>query len=88
MSLGRIMTQTTMEIWRLKVHGSKDSEKKVADFATKVSANKFLERAREKKKHEEKKETLANLKGGGRVSVDMKMAYHMGRWVDKGDGNL
>ena len=93
MSLGRIMTQTTLEIWRLKVHGSKDSEKKVADFATKVSANKFLKRAREKKKREEKKkeekkEALVNLKGEGRVSADMKLAYHMVKWVEKGDGNL
>ena len=22
------------------------------------------------------------------MSVDMKMAYHMAKWVDKGDGNL
>ena len=35
MSLGRIMSQTALEIWSLKVHGSKDLEKKVADFATK-----------------------------------------------------
>jgi hypothetical protein len=93
MSLGRIMSQTALEIWSLKVHGPKDLEKKVADFATKVSAHKLLKRAREKKKREEKKkeekkEALANLKGEGRVSADMKLAYHMAKWVDKGDGNL
>ena len=93
MSLGRIMAQTTLEQWGLKVHGIKNVEKKVAEFATKVSAQKLLKRAREKKKREEKKqeekkEALANLKGEGRVAADMKMAYHMAKWVDKDDGHL
>jgi hypothetical protein len=55
MSLGRIMAQTALEQWSLKVHGIKNVEKKVAEFATKVSAQKLLKRAREKKKREEKK---------------------------------
>ena len=31
---------------------------------------------------------MANLKGEGRVAADMKMLYHMAKWVDKDDGNL
>ena len=42
MSLSRIMAQAALEQWNLKVHGSKDLEKKVTDFATKFSAHKLL----------------------------------------------
>ena len=74
-------------------HGTKSMEKKVEEFAKKVSAQKLLKRANEKKKREEKKvaekkEALANLNGKGRVSEDMKLAFHIAKWVDKGDGDL
>ena len=36
----------------------------------------------------EKKEALANLKGKGKVSEDMKLTFHIAKWVDKGDGDL
>ena len=93
MSLGRIMAETALEQWSLKAHGTKDMEKKVEEFAKKVSAQKLLKRANEKKKREEKKvaekkEALANLNGKGRVSEDMKLAFHIAKWVDKGDGDL
>ena len=38
MSLGRIMAETALEQWSLKAHGTKGMEKKVAEFAKKVSA--------------------------------------------------
>ena len=93
MSLGRIMAETALEQWSLKAHGTKGMEKKVEEFAKKVSAQKLLKRANEKKKREEKKvaekkEALANLNGKGRVSEDMKLAFHIAKWVDKGDGDL
>ena len=93
MSLGHIMAQTALEQWGLKVHGTKNAEKKVAEFATRVSAQNLLKRSREKKKREEKKkvekkDALANLMGEGRVAADMKMAYHMAKWVDKDNGHL
>ena len=49
MSLGRIMASATLLQWELKVHGTKMVDKKVEDFATKVSAMKLLERANYKK---------------------------------------
>ena len=68
-------------------------DKKVEEFAERVSAQRLLKRANEKNKREEKKvaektEALANLKGKGRVSEDMKLAFHIAKWVDKGDGDL
>ena len=36
----------------------------------------------------EKKEALANLNGKGKVSEDMKLAFHIAKWVNKGDGDL
>ena len=54
MSLGRIMAQMALEQWGLKVHGTKNVEKKVAEFATRFSAKTLLKRAREKKREEKK----------------------------------
>ena len=93
MSLGRIMAETALAQWSLKAHGIKGVEKKVEKFAKKVSAQKLFKRANEKKNREEKKvaekkKALANLKGKGRVSEDMKLAFHIAKWVDKGDGDL
>ena len=42
MSLGRIMAETALEQWSLKAHGTKGLEKKVEEFAKKVSAQKLL----------------------------------------------
>ena len=87
MSLGRIMAETALEQWSLKAHGTKGMEKKVKEFSKRVSAQRLLKRANEKNKREEKKmaekkEALANLKGKGKVSEDMKLAFHIAKWVD------
>ena len=68
MSLDRIMAQTALEQWNLKAHGTKGMEKKVEEFAKKVSAQKLLKRANEKKKREEKKVAEWVDKGGGDLS--------------------
>ena len=93
MSLGRILASATLMQWELKVHGTKTVDKKVEDFATKVSAMKLLERANYKRRRNEKKKladkvATDNLAGKGRTSEQAKLAYHIAKWVDGVDGNL
>ena len=93
MSLGRIMASATLLQWELKVHGTKTVDKKVEEFATKVSAMKLLERTNYKRRRNEKKKladkvAMDNLGGKGRTSEQAKLAYHMAKWVDGVDGNL
>ena len=82
MSLGRIMASATLLQWELKVHGTKTLDKKVEEFATKVSAMKLLERANYKRRRNEKKKladkvAMDNLGGKGRTSEQAKLAYHI-----------
>ena len=88
MSLGRVLADTALALWDVKVHKGKGVEKKIEVHATLLTAAVMLRRAREKAarnkkqktEHEEKAKELA-LAAAGKHSADMKQKHHMAVWM-------
>ena len=60
MSLGRVLADTALALWDIKVHKGKGAEKKIEVHSTFITAAVLLKRAREKAARNKKK--ILNMK--------------------------